>query len=155
MREIMLGIALAAIASGIFRLLSPNGSFKKQTALLISCFFVLSCVSLVTGKTELPEIAESFRQQGAYADFTEEAENMLKTETANRLAEKLGEILDENEIPPREIRVIVDISSERSISIKEIRLSFSAENAGEAEKAREITEKEAGGEIIVVTEIKG
>ena len=84
MRETVLGIALVAIATGVFRLLSPESGFKKQIAFLVSAFFLLSCVSLFTGGgAELSEITEAFRTKGGYVDFSVEAYRMTEKEIAD------------------------------------------------------------------------
>ncbi len=156
MKEIILGIGLTAIATGIFKLICPESSFKKQISFLIASFFLLSCLSLINSeKPDLSAISESFRKEGAYVDFTEEAYKMTRQEIANKLATDLEEKLKENKIFCSEIRVIVDISSEYSISIKQVRLAFTAENADSIEAAEALVKKEVGDEIEVVTEVRG
>ncbi|MCI8603244.1 MAG: hypothetical protein HFE79_03750 [Ruminiclostridium sp.] len=156
MRETVLGIALVAIATGVFRLLSPESGFKKQIAFLVSAFFLLSCVSLFTGGgAELSEITEAFRTKGGYVDFSVEAYRMTEKEIADALSKNLKKLLSDNKIFCDEIFVIIDISSSYSISIKQVRLAFSADNAGNTAKAEELVKKEVGDEIEVITEIKG
>ena len=156
MRETVLRIALVAIATGVFRLLSPESEFKKQIAFLISAFFLLSCVSLFNGGgTEFSEITEAFRTKGGYVDFSVEAYRMTEKEIADALSKNLKKLLSDNKIFCDEIFVIIDISSSYSISIKQVRLAFSADNAGNTAKAEELVKKEVGDEIEVITEIKG
>ncbi len=156
MKEVILGIALTAIATGIFKLICPESGFKKQIGFLIASFFLLSCLSLINSdKSDLSEISESLREQGAYMDFSQEVYKMTQQEIANKLAADLEEKLKENKIFCNEIRVIIDISSAYSISIKQVRLAFTADSADSAEAAELLVKKEVGDEIEVIIEIKG
>lgn len=156
MKETILGIALVAIATGIFKLLCPENSFKKQIAFLTAAFFTLSCISLFKGDEEdFSHNSDIFRQQNAYVDFSEEAYKMTQKEIANKLTERIESLLTENKISYKEIRVVVDISSNYSISIKQIRLAFTLENTEYAEAAEKLVKKEVGDEIEVIIEITG
>lgn len=156
MQETVLGIALVAIAAGIFKLISPENSFKKQIAFLTSAFFLLSCVSLINGNDlDFSEMTESFRQEGGYVDLSVEAYEMTEREIASNIAKNIDALLQENEIFCDEIRVIIDISSSYSISIKQVRLAFSVNNADNAAAAEQLIKKEVGEKIEIVTEIKG
>ncbi|MCM1299629.1 MAG: hypothetical protein NC203_03395 [Firmicutes bacterium] len=156
MKETILGIALVAVATGIFKLLCPENSFKKQIAFLTAAFFTLSCISLFNGESEdFSDIADALRQESAYVDFSEEAYKMTQKEIVNKLTERIEALLTENKISFKEIRVVVDISSYYSISIKQVRLAFTAENAKYAAAAEALVKKEAGEETEVITEIAG
>ena len=156
MKETLLEIALAAIATGIFKLLLPESTFKKQIAFLTACFFLLSCISFFRNNSwDFTDISDTFRQNGAYIDYSVEAYRLTQNEIAKSLAADIGDLLAENEIPAEEIRVIVDISSAYSISIKQVRLAFSLKNADYAAIAEELVKKEVGDEIEVVVEIRG
>lgn len=156
MKETILEIALVAIATGIFKLLLPESTFKKQIAFLTACFFLLSCISFFRNSSwDLDNISDTFRQKGAYVDYSVEAYRMTQNEIASALAKDIGDLLAENKIPTQEIRVIVDISSSYSISIKQVRLAFSLKEADYAAFAEELVKKEVGDEIEVVVEIRG
>ena len=156
MKETLLEIALAAIATGIFKLLLPESTFKKQIAFLTACFFLLSCISFFRNNSwDFTDISDTFRQNGAYIDYSVEAYRLTQNEIAKSLAADIGDLLAEKEIPAEEIRVIVDISSAYSISIKQVRLAFSLKNADYAAIAEELVKKEVGDEIEVVVEIRG
>lgn len=156
MKETILSIALVTIATGIFKLLCPDSSFKKQIAFLTAAFFMLSCISLFKCEgSDLYEISDTFRQESAYVDFSEEAYKMTQREIVNRLTERIENLLIENKISFKEIRVVVDISSNHSISIKQVRLAFTSENAEYAAAAEKLVKKEAGDETEVITEIAG
>ena len=156
MKEVILGIALTAIAAGIFKLICPESGFKKQIGFLIASFFLLSCLSLVNSdKADFSAIRDSLREQGAYMDFSGEVYKMTQEEVANKLAAHLEEKLKENKIFCKEIRVIIDISSAYSISIKQVRLAFTADSAENADAAESLVKKEVGDEIEVIIEIKG
>lgn len=156
MKETILGIALTAIATGIFRHLCPESSFKKQIGLLISSFFLLSCISFVKdGTARFSQISDVFAEKGAYIDFSEEAYRMTQEQIAQKLETAISERLKENQILCDEIRVIIDISSNYSISIKQVRLAFAADNADNAAAAEALVKKEVGNEIKVIIELKG
>lgn len=156
MTQTVLEIALVAIATGIFKLLLPESTFKKQIAFLIACFFLLSCISFFKKSNwDLSDISDTFRQDGVYVDYSEEAYRLTQNEIASALAEDVGDLLAENKIPTEEIRVIIDISSSYSISIKQVRLAFALKDAGCAAFAEELVKKEVGEEIEVVVEIRG
>lgn len=156
MKETVLGIAFVAIATGVFKLLSPENSFKKQLAFLTSAFFLLSCVSLFRDNGfDFSEIADSFRGEGAYVDFSVEAYRMTQREIASNIRKNIEAVFSENEIFCDEIYVIIDISSSYSISIKQVRLAFTADNADSAEAAESLVKKEVGDEIEVIIEIRG
>ena len=156
MKETLLEIALAAIATGIFKILLPEGGFKKPIAFLTACFFLLSCISFFRNNSwDFSDISDTLREKGAYVDYSVEAYRMTQNEIASALAEDIGELLSENEIHPEEIRVIVDISSSFSISIKQVRLAFSLKDADYAAFAEELVKKEVGDEIEVIVEIRG
>ena len=156
MKETILEIALAAIATGMFKLLLPDSTFKKQIAFLTACFFLLSCISFFRNSVwDFSEISDTLRQNGAYVDYSAEAYRLTQNEIAQSLAEDINDLLTENEIHPQEIRVIVDISSSYSISIKQVRLAFSLKDADYAAFAEELVKKEVGDEIEVIVEIRG
>lgn len=156
MQETVLGIALVAVATGIFKLISPENSFKKQIAFLTSAFFLLSCVSLIKNSDlDFSGTIEAFRQEGGYVDFSVEAYEMTEREIASQIGKKIDALLQENKIFCDEIRVIIDISSSYSISIKQVRLAFSVNNADHAAAAEQLVKKEVGEKIEIVTEIKG
>ena len=156
MKETLLEIALAAISTGIFKILLPEGGFKTPIAFLTACFFLLSCISFFRNNSwDFSDISDTLRQEGAYVDYSVEAYRMTQNEIASALAEDIGDMLSENEIPAEEIRVIVDISSSYSISIKQVRLAFSLKDADYAAFAEELVKKEVGDEIEVIVEIRG
>ena len=156
MKEAILEIALAAIATGIFKLLLPESTFRKQIVFLTACFFLLSCISFFRDSTwDFDRISIALRQEGAYVDYSVEAYRLTQNEIAQSLAAEINDLLTENEIPSQEIRVIVDISSSYSISIKQVRLAFSAKDAEYAAFAEELVKKEVGDEIEVIVEIRG
>lgn len=155
MRETILSVALIAVATGIFKLLMPDGSFKKQIAFLTACFFAVSCINFICGGFDLSELEAFTYDEGAYVDFSVEAYRLTQTEIANELARDLKEKLSENQISVDEIYVIIDISSSYSISIKQVRLAFSADSAADAPAAEELVKKEVGDDIEIVTQIKG
>lgn len=155
MQEMVLNVSLVAIAAGLFRMLIPDNSFKKQIAFLVACFFAVSVINIFkNGSIDVSALSEAMRQEGIYTDFTAQEYEMTQTEIAQRLSDSLKEKLAAEEIYPENIFVIVDISGSFSISIIEIRLVFSAEQTELVPAAEEIVKEEVGDDIKVVSEIK-
>ena len=155
MQEMVLNVSLVAIAAGLFRMLIPDSTFKKQIAFLVACFFAVSTINVFkNGSIDISALSQAMRQEGVYTDFSAQEYQMTQTEIAQRLSDSLKEKLEAEEIYPENIFVIVDISGSFSISIIEIRLVFSAQQAELAANAEEKVKEEVGDEIKVVSEIK-
>lgn len=155
MQEMVLSVSLVAIAAGLFRMLIPDSTFKKQIAFLVACFFAVSAINIFkNGSVDVSALSEAMRQEGVYTDFSAQEYELTQTEIAQRLSDGLKEKLAKEEIYPENIFVIVDISGSFSISIIEIRLVFSAEQAELAPIAEKKVTEEVGDEIKVVSEIK-
>ena len=153
MKEILMNIAIAAILSGLFKLLLPENGMKKQINLLIACFFLSSVVFFITnGDVTFIADAKSLSDQGGYVDFT--AQYTLETQKA--IAQELGEqvtlSLEDQGIRVKEIRVNVHISDNNSISINEILLVLYQSDGLDIETVRDLVREKVGDEILVTVE---
>ena len=83
MKEIVLSVCAAAVATGLFSLLVPKSSFKKQLSFLSAAFLLLTAVnSIKNGNLNLDELYKSFEEKSVYIDFSAQAEQMTKQEIA-------------------------------------------------------------------------
>lgn len=154
MKEIVMGICAAAVATGVFSLLAPKSSFRKQLSFLCATFLLLTAVNSVRkGSLNLDDLYKSFEEKSVYVDFSHEAEQMTRLEIANALCRNTEELLEKNSIDFEDVSVIIDISDDNCISIKQIRLVFSAENAEMAVIAENIIKQEVGDETQIVSEV--
>ena len=154
MKEIVLSVCAAAVATGLFSLLVPKSSVKNQLSFLSAAFLLLTAVnSIKNGNLNLDELYKSFEEKSVYIDFSAQAEQMTKQEIAAALCRNTEELLEKNQIAYEDVSVIVDISEDSRISIKQIRLVFKKENAHEAAIAEEIVKREVNGEAQVVSEV--
>lgn len=154
MKEIVLSVCVAAVATGIFGLLMPKSSFKKQISFLSVSFLILSVFNSISGGSfSLDELYDSFKEKSVYVDFSKEAEAMTKREIAAVLCRNIRELLEKNSVEFEDVFVIIDISEDSRISIKQIRLVFNKENADNMALAEKIVKREVGYETQIVSEV--
>lgn len=154
MKESILNICMIALASGLFKLAVPNNTFKKQLCFLVSCFLVLNIISTIkTGAVDIDGLKNAFENNVTFTDFSEEARIDTIKAIAEKTAENARNILTARKINFEDIFVIIDISDTNSISIKQIRLVFNAENASQIAAAEEIIRQEVDDETEIVSEI--
>lgn len=152
MREVLLNICLTAVAVSLFKMLIPENTFKKQINFLISCFFIVSVIFFISGGNyDISALQETLRQENTYVDFSEEITKERRREISEKMTERVKEVLAEEEIYPKKIYIIVNISGIYSISINEIKLVLSDED--DFQKASELVEREVGKSIKVSIEI--
>ncbi|MCL2035825.1 MAG: hypothetical protein FWG83_00355 [Oscillospiraceae bacterium] len=164
MREILLNVCLMAIALSLFKMLLPEGSAKKQTDFMVSCFFLAGFAFFFTsGRVNF---ASEFETDGLfdnipYINFEEEYNKAQSHAVEKEISHQLTRILAEEEIFVRQISVNVNISDKYSISINEIRVVLTKEgdeeNEEEIERLREsfrIIQREVGDEILITGEFK-
>ncbi|MCL2108458.1 MAG: stage III sporulation protein AF [Oscillospiraceae bacterium] len=156
-KEIILNICLVAVATALFRMLVPENNFKKQIGFLISCFFITAVVAFITGATpdlaNLPdEFAVVFDGAERISDFTTQTTAQRKRAIGEEVAARVRGVLEENEIYPSEIRVVVNISGSYSISINEIRLVLPP--GSDMLRASALVEGEVGDGIKVTIDVE-
>ncbi len=147
-----MSVAVVTIAAAMFKLLAPEHKFKKQIGVLISCFFMLSVLKIVSGQSLSldADAAEITAENPLVIDFTQKTIDYTQRQAAKELSQSLYALLEENGVRPKQIYVNINISNLYSISINEVRLVFPDGEDEKAQKALEIT-KNAVGENITVT----
>ena len=158
MREIILNICIIAIATALFKMLVPDNSFKKQIGFLISCFFITAVISFITGANPgFAEIKGDFNvafgsETAKIADYSGMTLNAQKRAIGEEVSARVRDILQQNNIYPTEIYVIVNISDSLSISINEIKLVLPPDSDLILTSA--LVEKEAGDGIKVTIKVE-
>ena len=148
-------ICVAAIAMALFKMLIPENKFKKQLSVLVACVFLLTGITAASG-AEL-DINEDKFELGINADyisFSERVNEDLKKRICDEMRDKLRNLLNENEIYPEEIHIIVNISGLYSIDITQVELVFRAEEQAAAEAAAGLLSRELSQELAKGLQIK-
>ena len=153
-------VCIAAIATALFRLLVPENKFKKQISFLIAGIFLLTGITAAKG-VELDLDANYYDLE--YSDdligFSGDVSENLKKRVCDKMSDRLYKLLNENEIYPEEVHIIVNISGLYSIDITQVKLVFGAGEQAAAEAAAELLARELHGEyqnkdIVITTEVK-
>ncbi len=152
MNEILLNISITAIVTAVFRLLVPDERQGKQIRLLLSCFFIISVLSIFKNDVSIGEIKDIFSIDTSYNNYDITLRKQTADEAANELRSRIKSELKKENIEPEKIYIDINISEYSSISFNEIRLVFNDVSSEEAERAVKITEKCVGNEIRVSLE---
>ncbi len=139
-------VCIAAIIIAIFRIIIPENKFKKQISFLIAGVFLLTGISAAAGAefdlgAENTELIESER----FVQFSGEVNEDLRKKICDEMSEKINKILNSHEIYPKEVHIIVNISGLYSISIRQVKLVFGAEERAAAKAAAELLSRELTG----------
>ncbi len=152
MNEILLNISITAIVTAVFRLLVPDERQGKQIRLLLSCFFIISVLSIFKNDVSIGEIKDIFSIDTSYNNYDITLRKQTADEAANELRSRIKSELKKENIEPEKIYIDINISEYSSISFNEIRLVFNDVSSEAAERAVKITEKCVGNEIRVSLE---
>ncbi len=152
MNEIIFGICICAVITAIFRMLIPSDKFEKQVKLVISCFFVVSVMSLIGECAGINDFSDIFDIDTEYVDYSAELYKLTADEVADELRERIKEKLQQEGISTEKIYIGVNISDSGSISISEIGLVLEDFNEYDAERAVMITRSLVGKETEVEAE---
>lgn len=152
MNDVLIEISAAAIITAIFKILVPGETHKEQIKLIISCFFIITAINIVTDNIDVSEIKDIFITEISYNDYSVDFEHQTAEKTADNLRGKLLAEMEKEQIKPDKIYIDINISDKTSISISKIRLVFPDINTSEAERAVEIAEKCTGNEISIELE---
>ena len=148
-------VCVAAIAMALFKMLIPENKFKKQLSVLVACVFLLTGISAVSGaELDINEDGFGLGINADYISFSERVNEDLKKQICDNMRDKLRNLLNENEIYPEEIHIIVNISGLYSIDITQVDLVFRAEEQAAAEAAAELLSRELSTEISKGLQIK-
>ncbi len=148
-------VCLAAICMAVFRLLIPENKFQKQISLLIACVFLLTAISAFAGiEIDLDEDSFNLGVDADYITFSDSVNENLRDRICDDMKSKINQLLNEHEICPEEIHIIVNISGLYSIDITQVELVFPAEERAAAEAAAEILSRELTEGIKIKTILK-
>ena len=141
-------VCIAAIAIALFKMLIPENKFKKQISVLVVCVFLLTGITAASGvEIDINEDKLELGINADYISFSERVNEDLKTRICDDMRDKLRNLLNEKEIYPEEIHIIVNISGLYSIDITQVELVFRAEEQAAAEAAAELLSRELTTEI--------
>ena len=88
------------------------------------------------------------------SEITSDVGKELKQKICKEMSDKIYALLNEREIYPEEIHIIVNISGLYSIDITQVELVFNSGEQAAAEAAAELLKGELSPKIEIVTEVK-
>ena len=136
-------------------MLIPENKFRKQLTVLVTCVFLLTGITAASGaEINIDEDRYDLGINADYISFSERVNEALKQKLCDEMREKLESMLNENEIYPEEIHIIVNISGLYSIDITQVELVFRAEEQAAAEAAAEILTSGLSQGITIKTILK-
>lgn len=152
MNEIIFSICICAVITAIFKMLIPSDKFEKQVKLVISCFFVVSVMTLAGEGVGIDDLRDIFNTDIEYVDYSAEFYKLTADEVADELRQRIRDKLQQEGISSEKIYIGVNISDSGSISISEIGLVLEEFNEYDAERAVMITRSLVGKETEVEVE---
>ena len=153
--QFLSSICIAAIAMALFKMLIPENKFKKQLSVLVACVFLLTGITAASGaELDINEDRFDLGINADYISFSERVNDDLKKRICDEMRDKLRNLLNENEIYPEEIHIIVNISGLYSIDITQVELVFRAEEQAAAEAAAGLLSRELSQELAKGLQIK-
>ncbi len=139
-------VCIAAIIIAIFRIIIPENKFKKQISFLVAGVFLVTGISAAAGaEFDLGAENTDLLESEKFVQFSGEVNEDLRKKICDEMSEKIYEILNSHEIYPKEVHIIVNISGLYSISIRQVKLVFGAEERAAAEAAAELLSRELTG----------
>ncbi|MDR0821340.1 MAG: hypothetical protein LBN40_02595 [Oscillospiraceae bacterium] len=151
MKEALLNLCIVAMLGGLFRMLVPDGTFKKQASFLSASFFLVSVMYFIgAGKFDIAELTASLKNGGEYVDFTEEITEERKRAIAAEVSGRLRGEFASNGLEVKKIYVVVNITGLYGISVSEVRLV--CERAEDSAELLRIAKAELGPTVKVVVE---
>ncbi|MCH5206710.1 MAG: hypothetical protein J1F09_07120 [Oscillospiraceae bacterium] len=148
-------VCIAAIATALFRMLVPENKFKKQISFLIAGVFLLTGVTAAMGaEIDLSADHYDIGSSADYIGFSGDVNRSLQKKICDDMSDRLYKLLNDNEIYPKEIHVIVNISGLYSINITGVKLVFNAGEQAAAEAAAKLLSRELPEDIKVTVEVK-
>ena len=148
-------LCMAALSCAIFRMLVPENKFSKQISLLIAAVFLLTGITALKG-AEFSIDTEGYRVQSEKygAEIFSNVNGTLRERVCREMSDKIYALLNEREIFPQEIHVIVNISGLYSIDITQVELVFTGGEQAAANEAAELLAGELPPKIKIKTEVR-
>lgn len=139
-------VCITAIVIAIFRMIVPENKFKKQISFLVAGVFLAAGISAAAGaEFDLDAENDTLIESERFVQFSGEVNENLRKKICDDMSQKIYKLLNEREIYPKEVHIIVNISGLYSISIRQVKLVFSAEEQAAAEAAAELLSRELTG----------
>ncbi len=149
MNGVVITICMAAVLSGLFKMLVPDGRFKPQISFLTACLFSVCVLKSVTGGIgiDIPDIKFN---EIEVVDFSEKLSENAEKAAANAVKDSVNELLEQNGTPCSQIYIVAHINGSFGISINEIELVFEKGTAKEyIDSALFAVREKVGDEILV------
>lgn len=147
-KQAVITICMAAIVTGLFKMLVPDNKFKPQLSFLVSCLFSI-CVVTAVSNTNIT-FDNAILQSSEVVDFSDKLSENARITAAKAVREKTEQLLADNGINCSKIYVVAHISGAFCISISEIELVFGKDTSmNTVERAVELVKSEVGEEITV------
>ena len=149
-KSVLLGICLLAVATGILKMLIPDNKFKTQISFLVSSIFA---ISLLLGFDDI-SFFTSFDfgnlEQVEMVDFSDKLSEEARKEAAKAVRLKTEKLLSDNGFAYEKVYVNAHINGAFCISISEIEIVFSINEAEDKiQQALTLVSREVGSDIIV------
>lgn len=139
-------VCVAAIVVAVFRVIVPENKFKKQISFLVAGVFLLTGISAVAGaEFDFSEENTALFESEKFVQFSGNVNENLRKQICDEMSEKIYSLLNNHEIYPKEVHIIVNISGLYSISIRQVKLVFGAGEQAAAEAAAELLSRELPG----------
>lgn len=138
-------VCITAIVIAIFRMIVPENKFKKQISFLVAGVFLAAGISAAGAEFNLDAENDALIESERFVQFSGEVNENLRKKICDEMSQKIYKLLNEREIYPKEVHIIVNISGLYSISIRQVKLVFSAEEQAAAEAAAELLSRELTG----------
>ena len=153
--KFLTALCMAALCCALFRMLVPENKFSKQISLLIAAVFLLTGITALKG-AEFSVDTEEYRilTEEYGAEITSGVNEELRKRVCREMSDKIYALLNEREIFPQEIHVIVNISGLYSIDITQVELVFTGGEQAAANEAAELLAGELSPKIKIRTEVK-
>ena len=148
-------LCMAALSCAIFRMLVPENKFSKQISLLIAAVFLLTGITaLSNAEFDIDTEKYRIRTEEYGTEISSNVNGALRERVCREMSDKIYALLNEREIFPQEIHVIVNISGLYSIDITQVELVFTGGEQAAAKEAAEFLAGELSPKIEIITEVK-
>ncbi len=148
-QQIALSICLVSVAISLLDSLSPEGRFKKQIRLILSLIFLLSILNPVMEGEFSDFNIEDLMSSNEYIEANALYYENLEENFAINIESSLKIQLEQENIFPKKISPIVNISEDNSIDINRIEFILSSEDEENIDVIKEIVVNETACEDVI------
>ncbi len=149
MKETVLTVCMTAITCGLFKMLVPDGKYKKQLNFLIACLFSVCVLKALSGGANIGNFDFSF-ESADVVDFSDKLSENAENAAAYAVRDKVNDLLEQNGTPCSQIYIVAHINGSFGISISEIELVFEKGTSDAyIQNATDAVREKVGDEITV------